>query len=70
MGEMWVTGNCGIHPGRHCRPVSKVDVVGTAWPGWIVVPPVCVSQVRPSSVGEVQEQDSFCQEARHGLQVS
>lgn len=65
--EMWVTGSDGVHSGRHSGPVSKVNAVDSAWSGWDVVPPVCAFQVRPSSVGGVQEQDSFCQEAGHGI---
>lgn len=65
--EIWVTGSNGVCSRRHIRPVSKVSVVGSARSGWVVVPPVCAFQVRPSSVGGVQEQDSFCQETGHGI---
>lgn len=60
-------GSAGVHSGRHSGPISKVSVVDGARSGWVVVPLVCASQVRPSSVGGVQEQDSFCQETSHGI---
>lgn len=65
--EMWVTGSNGVHSGRPSRLVSKVNLVDSAQSGWVVVPPVCAFQIRPSSVGGVQEQDSFCQETSHGI---
>lgn len=65
--EMWVTGSDGVCSGRHSRPVSKVNMVDSAQSGWVVVLPACAFQIIPSSVGGVQEQDSFCQETSHGI---